>query len=190
MKAHLNFHVQISDGRENRFPCTARSQAGSTQGLFLLPKELEEDEATYAHLFDADQQVARAFGQRLFQALFDEERARLYRESLQQAAILGAGLRIMLSIAPPQLAALPWEFLYDQDIGDFVCLSTRTPLTRFLRLPAPLRAPAIAPPLRILMMAASPSDLPRLDVDREQADISQALGQLLSDEPDGLVELH
>jgi hypothetical protein len=44
----------------------------------------------------------------------------------------------------------------------------------------------VAPPLRILGMIASPSDLPRLDVDREKARVEHTMAGLMSG---GLVEL-
>lgn len=44
----------------------------------------------------------------------------------------------------------------------------------------------MAPPLRILGMIASPSDLPRLDVDREKARVEHTMAGLMSR---GLVEL-
>jgi hypothetical protein len=57
-----------------------------------------------------------------------------------------------------KLAALPWEFLYDPRRGDFVALSTRSPLVRQIEsadTPAPL-AP-ISPPIRILLLCADPT---------------------------------
>jgi formylglycine-generating enzyme required for sulfatase activity/energy-coupling factor transporter ATP-binding protein EcfA2 len=84
------------------------------------------------------------------------------------------------------LAALPWELLYDARRGQYVCLSVNTPLIRYLELPQPPQPLEVAPPLHILGMIASPSDLPRLDVDREKARVEQALSGLMSR---GLVEL-
>ncbi len=86
------------------------------------------------------------------------------------------GLR--LRIEAPDLAALPWEFLYDENEGDFICLSNETPIVRYLELdrpPAPIR---IEPPLRILGMIASPEDRAQLNVARERQRMSEAIAGL------------
>jgi hypothetical protein len=56
------------------------------------------------------------------------------------------------------LVALPWEFLYDPRRG-YVCLSTSTPLVRYIALPQPVRPLTVTPPLRVLGMEASPENL-------------------------------
>jgi hypothetical protein len=84
------------------------------------------------------------------------------------------------------LAALPWEFLFDQRRAKFVCLCRDTPVVRYLQLPRPIRPMVISGPLRILAMVASPADLPRLDVDRERERIERATAVL---QQTGQVEL-
>ena len=54
------------------------------------------------------------------------------------------GLRLKLRIEAPELAAVPWEFLYDErPPGEYVCLSQVTPFVRYLELPQP------TPPLKV-----------------------------------------
>src|SRR5262249_45318245 len=84
------------------------------------------------------------------------------------------------------LAALPWEFLYDPRQGEYICLSLYTPLVRYLELPQSVQPLQIKPPLRILCMIASPSDQDPLDIAREQGRLQEALKGL---EDQGLVEL-
>jgi Tol biopolymer transport system component len=99
----------------------------------------------------------------------------------------GPRLRLRLSDTP-ELAELPWEFLYDRARNRFVCLSDRTPLIRFLEVPDPPRPLPVSPPLRVLVMIASPRDphLARLDVEQEWTKLNGVLGRL---EQAGLVQL-
>ena len=53
----------------------------------------------------------RAAGQELFQALFTREVYGTYRASLGAAQHAGQQLRVVLRLAAPELAALPWEKL-------------------------------------------------------------------------------
>ena len=95
-------------------------------------------------------------------------------------------MRVKLRIAAPELAALPWEFLYDSRQADFVCLSRNTPLVRYLECAQPVQPLAVTPPLRILGLIASPSDQEPLDVSRERQRVEDALKTLVQK---GLVEL-
>ncbi|MEZ4769130.1 MAG: SUMF1/EgtB/PvdO family nonheme iron enzyme [Caldilineales bacterium] len=95
-------------------------------------------------------------------------------------------MRLKLRFASPDLAALPWEFLYDTRRGQFVSLSVHTPLVRYIDLPHPPRALHIAPPLRILGMVAGPDDLPDLDIAAEKERVQRALAGLMEA---GLAEL-
>ena len=89
------------------------------------------------------------------------------------------GLRVRLRLSDaPKLAELPWEYLYDGDARRFLALSQWTPLVRYLEMSSPIRPLAVTPPLRILMMAASPTDFPPLDVLSEWTKVRDALADL------------
>lgn len=130
--------------------------------------------------------VAQDFGQVLFDILLSDEIGALYHESKREAFHQGAGLRIKLHIGPAELAALPWEFLYDSREGEYICLSRSTPLVRYLDLASPIRPLAITPPLRIIAMVASPADLEPLNVQVERQRLHRALDRL---EAQGFVKL-
>jgi hypothetical protein len=131
----------------------------------------------------------KAFGERLYGALFHDDLRVSLERSLSEAAGKGAGLRLRLRLSDtPELAELPWEFLYDRARNRFVCLSDRTPLVRFLEVPDPPRPLPVSPPLRVLVMISSPRD-PRfaeLDVEQEWTKLQGVLGPL---EKAGLVRL-
>ena len=84
-----------------------------------------------------------------------------------------------LRVEAPELALLPWEYLYDADAGDHVNLLRETPLSRYLEMGRPADALTIQPPIRILGMIASPADLPALDAAQEQQRMIEAIDHLL-----------
>jgi hypothetical protein len=119
------------------------------------------------------------FGGQLFEAVFRYDLATNLSSSLNLAKAADAGLRIRLRLADcPELADLPWEYLYDKRNNRFLCLSDRTPLVRYLDLPEPVRALAVTPPLRVLVVIASPAEYPALDGEHEWRNVTEALSEL------------
>jgi tetratricopeptide (TPR) repeat protein len=120
----------------------------------------------------------RNFGKSLFNALLVGEIRSRYDISQREAALQGKGLRIKLRIQPPELSALPWEFLYDPRQEEYICLSRYNPLVRYLEIPQPDKPFTAQLPLRILGMIAAPDDLHPLDVPRERERIEKAVHNL------------
>src|SRR5215211_4243864 len=125
-----------------------------------------------------EEQPVQDFGRDLLQALLVGEVRTRYEVSLLEARRQNKGLRLKLHIQPPELARLPWEFLYDPDRDEYLSLSDKTPLVRYLDLHRPVERLPVSPPLRILGMVASPSDLPDLDVEHEKRLVEQAVRTL------------
>jgi WD40 repeat protein len=132
------------------------------------------------------EQPVREVGEVLFAGLLGAgEVAGRYRAAAAVAAVRGEGLRVVLRIDDPALAGLPWEAMYDQAAGAYVC--RRDQLVRHVpvaSVPAPLR---VRPPLRVLGVVSSPRGLPALDVDKEQDQLARALARPAGQ---GLAELH
>jgi Tol biopolymer transport system component len=119
------------------------------------------------------------FGSRLFEAVFSSELHVNLAISQSRADANDAGLRIRLRFSDcPELSELPWEYLYDREHNRFLCLSDRTPLVRYLEVSDPVHVVPVTPPLRILVVIASPSDLPQLDSEQEWSNVTAALSQL------------
>lgn len=199
MPDYLDFELEIGPGQGRDFPVAVlRSPAGETRSTMRPPfdelaLERYQDKLQLALLrsggqrrlaMTREQQDVRDFGQALFDALMAGDVRSLYDVSQREAG--EKGLRIKLRITDPALAALPWEFLFDPRRRDFVCLSTYTPLVRYLELPHPPQPLAVTPPLRVLGMIASPSDLHSLDGEQERQRVERALEGLRQD---GVVEL-
>jgi hypothetical protein len=74
----------------------------------------------------------KAFGQRLFNSVFDGEVRSFLRQSQEEARQKGSpGLRIRLQLNDvPELGQLPWEYLYDPTLDNYLCLSKATPVVR------------------------------------------------------------
>jgi tetratricopeptide (TPR) repeat protein len=128
----------------------------------------------------ADLGEIKAFGARLFQAVFAGEIYSYLRRSQDEAERQGAeGLRIRLLLTDvPELADLPWEYLYDPTQDQFLSLSTKTPIVRYLDVSQRAPALAVKPPLQVLVMISNPKDQPALDVDQEWSKLNQALADL------------
>jgi len=134
-------------------------------------------------------EAVKAFGGKLFEAVFQDDIHTCFRGSLDEATRQEMGLRLRLRLADaPELVDVPWEYLYhNSTLNRFLCLSVETPLVRYLDLPERIRSLTVKPPLRILVMISSPTDYPRLEVEQEWARLNEALADL---KRRGLVELH
>lgn len=114
----------------------------------------------FEHLLPADGSV---------RSLFDEQRRT--PEGADQP------LRIRLTVEAPELASLPWEYLYDETRGDYLSVSQNTRIVRNVPLDFPADALTVPPPMRILGFTASPSDLPKLDIPHEKEQMEKALAE-------------
>jgi len=178
-----------------------KSPAGEASGIFVLPfneRDLKLIKTTIENAVlrsrlpmtrripPPELRELQAFGQKLFETLFKDDLVRsCYERSLEKALQEEKGLRIRLRL-DPTLAGWPWEFLYSERQGDFLALSTNTPLVRYIEIPQRIAPLAVSPPLRILVMVSCPGDYPPLDMDREEEKICTALGEL---ERRGVVEI-
>ena len=206
---YLDFDIRIEPGDGQRYP--VRVEQAPDEARPRAAMEFPFDEATLRDHLDKlkvalsrsestmvrrkafrdmeeeseEQLSVRAFGNVLFEAAFPEEIRACYNSSLEKARASGKGLRLRLHIEAPDLATLPWEYLYDEERRKFVCLARDTPVVRYLRIQdeddARRQPIAVDPPLRILGMVAAPTvetGLARLDVEREKRRIEEALAKL------------
>ncbi|MEZ4662219.1 MAG: CHAT domain-containing protein [Caldilineaceae bacterium] len=197
---YFDFDLDIQQAPENQYLVAVRSPAGEAQetvtlayDALTLDNRLKDVEiallqagSRHRRVLQPAEQTVQRFGAELFDLLLTGNIRNRYDVSLAQAQQQQRGLRLRLCCDAPALAALPWEFLYDARRGDPVCLSHDTPLVRYLRLAQPVVPLRVAPPLRILAMAVSPSDLPALDLAAERQRMASALQPL---QARGLVEV-
>lgn len=174
---YLNFDLEIEKADGGYRAHVLSSPAGEARAVMgPLPAPGGADSAAAGS--NAAPQVV---GGALFDAVFRGDILSCLRRSWDAAQRGGKGLRIRLRLSEtPELAALPWELLYDRDSANFLALSRETPLVRYLDLPEPAESIEPELKLRVLAVIASPSDYPALDVEREWQNLKGGLAELES----------
>ncbi len=194
----LDFELEIGPGTGDSYPVVARAPGGEVATSMRLPVTLAELSRRLAVIRVAvvassavlrrgptsDEQPVRQMGQWLFEALVADDVRGLYVASSQRAREDGSVLRLVLRVRPPELARLPWEFLFDPGRQDYLGLSM--PLVRYPEVLAAVQPLQAAVPLGILGMVARPDDQHALGVDDEQRRLHDALAGLRRD---GVVQL-
>ena len=186
---YLDFDIAIEPAGDGFVARVFNSPGGQASAAFKTPfSDLEVENFllrvgrtrhTVRRIESPEMASAKTFGGQLFDGVFAGDVRGCLRSSIDEANRQGAGLRVRLHLGKvPQLADLPWEFLYNASMNRFLTLSVDTPLVRYLDLPERIRPIAVRPPLRILMLISSPTDFPRLDVKRETEKMKEALSDL------------
>lgn len=192
---YLDFDLEICPSTGDRkYTSIARSPAGEAREEVELPYNNIELESILKDIrlavvssagdlrqaVSSEEKAARDFGRAMFKCFLGGQVGQRYLLSVARARHENKGLRVKLHIDSPGLAVLPWEFLYDDTQGEYVCLDYTTPLMRYISLASPVQPITIAPPLRVLFMAVSPADRqPRLNIHRERQRIETALQPLV-----------
>lgn len=200
MLQYIDLLVSISSSRDRLPVVRIESPVGHASTSFFLPlgesSSLEERLRILCQ--NAQAQVCRGvrfggqaestavdtkeIGRLLFDSIFSGEGLRLYQESSRLAIQNDTGLRIKLKIdtSDPSLVALaglPWELIYRSDVDEFLCLSNRNPLVRYLSVPRPCAALPLSPPFRVLVLISNPRGWPQLDLENEKRLIQESWGQ-------------
>lgn len=183
-----DFDLEIGPGDGSNYPVAVlNSPSGQARATMDFPFATTDAlQAELAAIEDAvlgtggaaANQRVQNFGARLFHALFADEVRTVYDRSQQATSAAGEGLRIKLRVNAPDLATVPWEFLFDPRSAEFVALSRHTPIVRYLELPLSEPDLAVKPPIRVLGLIANPAGVPALEVEREQSKLAQALQPL------------
>jgi hypothetical protein len=138
----------------------------------------------------SEEKMLREFGSDVFRAVFrdSDSVARRFATSLDKVEARPdkfLGLRLRLHVEPPELARLPWEYMFDASTRDhealqnFLCLRNRSPLVRFLDVDGPGKPWSLTGPLKILCMIANPrGEWEPLDTEGERHRIEEALSSM------------
>jgi hypothetical protein len=180
-----NFDLEFY--RAGDFPhVKVRSFAGEAKHRLVLHHSLAETNQFIRGLEQSPAGEAanagpiKRLGGDLFAAVFQNDIRAIYKSGLELvSAKAESGLRVRLLLQEaPELALLPWEYLYDEATNQFLCLNRQTPIVRYLEMPKAVSPLKITPPLRILAVVSSPVNLPSLEAETEKARISQAVSDL------------
>ncbi len=151
---YLDFELRIMPGTGREYPVSVlQSPAGETSATMHFPfdtlalqNQLQGIEIAVLRSGGTRRDVVfeehigvSDFGRKLFEGLMTDTVRETFRRSRDRARASGKGLRLRLRIEAPELASLPWEYLYDPAEADYVCLSTDTPLVRYLEFDRPPR---------------------------------------------------
>jgi tetratricopeptide (TPR) repeat protein len=195
---YQNFDLIIEGSDEDRYRAqVVDSPGGSATAEFKIPFQPMELENFLLRIgrprrgtrrvASPEMKAIEGFGRRLFETVFAGPVKECLNRSLTEIDVQDSRLRLRLRFKNAgQIAEYPWEFLYDPGNRCFLALSERTPLVRFLPLEQRIRPLTVTPPLHVLVMIASPSDLEPLDVKDEWKSLSEALTDLQSN---GMVKL-
>jgi hypothetical protein len=182
------FDIEI-EADESSYRVQASSSMGQSFGRFVppfSPTELENfvlkvgAPRRMVRRIDSPQMaLARTFGQKLFASLFGTEVYARFCSTRDQARLAGAGVCVRLHLQhAPELATLPWEYLYDVSDDAFLVLSKFTPVVRFLQVPQAVPPLKATRPLRILGIISNPSEMEPLDVETERQHLQDAVEEL------------
>lgn len=191
MAVHNDFSIEIS-ATPIGYTVRARASAGQAQAETSLPlSSLELENRLQAvelsllrgrgglrRALSDNERQAQELGQILFDFLLSGPVRALFDLSRLESERGERGLRLLLTVQPPELAALPWELLYHSREGEFLALSQSTPVVRYWAAPYAQQALTVTPPLRVLGVVAGPADWEALDVAQEKQRLEEALAPL------------
>jgi hypothetical protein len=180
---YIDLSIRVQDDGD----ILASSDLGESYGRLNLNQDeiwhilqaIEEDLTQEEHL--------KRLGSILFDALFDKKISNQFAALKAEAENMGRGIRLRLIFENPEIAALPWEFLYEESTNTFLANDPKTALSRYIDVP--LRRQEIKPaslPLKMLLVISSPSDLDPLDSEGEEGLIRKALEKHISS---GLIQI-
>jgi hypothetical protein len=156
-----------------------------------LGRRLEQlDELMLHRSSEQRRQLAESIGLDLHAALFPRKVERTLSMSLARLHTLresaepeqqSAGLRLRLGFGDlgdgaAEVVGLPWELILDPATRQFVASAPQTPFVRYFDLDRPAKAVAIQPPLRILVVMASPKDYREIDLRAHRKILTDACG--------------
>jgi hypothetical protein len=180
------YYAKVTDspaGQSQRVPLN--SLVDSPQAAELLRLKLENallrSAATVRGPRSPAETTMREFGQAVFNSVFRQAEpiADHYLRSLAVVEQNQGALRVKLRIEAPELAQLPWEYLYNSNKDEWLGLQHRSPIIRFLDVARPSQELAVDGPLNVLGMIADPGgEWERIDAERERHRIDEALQPL------------
>jgi hypothetical protein len=198
---YVDFDIQISRDGDRYLAEVRSSPAGtSSRNVVQWPFENEKHEMLLLKLENAilrgrgyrsgpisgEERILREFGSEVYQAVFRDTKEISDLFAASRAIVESnpdlEGLRVKLRVEPPELAMLPWEYVFDASAGKdkYLCLKDKSPVVRFLDVPGVnARQVNLHRPLRILCMIANPGhDWELLDTEAERRVIDDALKNL------------
>jgi hypothetical protein len=166
VQSYDELRLRLDPRADGSYGVLATTRATEAAGSFTLPFNAPDvgsvgrratQSLWHARMDGSSLADAQRFGGALFGALFRDAVRDMYRDALVDARRRNLGLRLTLCLSgSPELADLPWEYLYDKP--DFLSMPALTPVVRYLDLPRRSRPLPVTPPLRLLGIVSSPAE--------------------------------
>ncbi|HOW54043.1 MAG TPA: CHAT domain-containing protein [Syntrophorhabdaceae bacterium] len=184
---YLDFELEIQRSGDRYVARVIHSPAGEATQYFNLPFSQDKLEnlvlklgkvrSSTRRIQSAELEAARELGGKLFDAVIADNMRACFKSSYDQALEKeGRGLRVKLRLQDaPELADIPWEYLFDPLTDRFIAQSNLTPIVRYLAISEKTPPLAVKFPINILVMISSPPDYACLDVQREKTKMKEAL---------------
>lgn len=184
---YQDFQILVDKNKNIR----ASSDQGDVLGELHLGINDIELELKLIESNDQNNKLLKTLGNKLYQALFPNQINALFHAAISGAQANEYSVRLRLIFESPELAALPWEFLYDEQTNTFLANDKQTVVSRYIDVPLEKRnIKAAKRPLKILLAIASPKDLATLDASGEEQLIRQALQEHIQADQIELDVLH
>ncbi len=165
----------------------ASSEQGDVSGELRLDMNRTKHTLKLIEHQVKDADLLKGLGNELYQALFPNNINARFHATIAGAQEKEYSVRLRLVFQSPQLAALPWEFLYYQGTNTFLANDKQTVLSRYVDVPLQKRdLKAANLPLKVLLVISSPTNLARLDATGEEKLIREALKKHIEE---GQIEL-
>lgn len=186
---YTDFIIKINELGNEKYKVFAQSNKGEQQTEFTFPFDEKDLKIFFLsigrprigtrRIDSPEMHTIKEFGQSLYNAVFNGEVRDAFVSCKYDSFNSDQGIRIKFRLSDtPRISELPWEFLFDGKT--FVALSNFSPIMRYLDTPTPIRPILIEPPLNILVVISSPSDVPQLNVQLEFEKLEGALQPLIN----------
>jgi len=187
----LDFELALEKNAAGFRAHVINSPAGEAEHTFAIPLTFQELSELYsqfgrttaapraprARLDLQSSSALQSSGKRLYDAVFAENVRVVWLASRGIAKNANASLRIVLHLShAAELQDLPWELLHDEH--GFLAHSQETPIVRYLEASLTPRQIALVPPLRALVVMASPPEYAALDLDQEWGKLENVLADV------------
>ncbi len=189
-----DFDLKLERKEDQYIARILQSPTGEASSVFKLPFSDDRLELLVQKLgghlrsnvrsfHKAEMEAAQELGGKLFDSVFSSDVLGCFRSSLDEVSRSEeTGLRIKLRLQEvPELADLPWEFLFDSSLNRFIAQSNQTPIIRYIEMPEWIKPLKVNLPLQILVITSSPGDYCSLGVERERSSLEKALKPLSAD---------
>ncbi|HEY9246067.1 MAG TPA: hypothetical protein VIO11_04395, partial [Candidatus Methanoperedens sp.] len=190
--SYEDFELKIERKEDRYIAEVLASPGGQGSSVFTLPFSKDRLELLVLRIggnlrspahrsHSAEMGAAYELGGDLFKAVFDGEVRDCLKSSLEiVSAKEKTGLRLKLKLQDvPELAEIPWEYLYYVPLKRFLAQSKQTPIVRYIDMPEKPKPLEVSLPLRVLVVTSSPSDYRSLCVESERSSLEEALRPLI-----------